>query len=55
MKIIAFITNPYLARHILAHLKLSTNPLDPLPPIPKEWENESQLIPTTPDGFGIDG
>jgi hypothetical protein len=58
MKIIAFITNPYLAKHILAHLKFSTNPFDPLPfektepengsqiPIDTtEWENGSQLVP----------
>jgi hypothetical protein len=43
MKIIAFITNPHTARHILAHLKFCTNPFDPLPYEPEEWENSSQL------------
>lgn len=62
MKIIAFITNPHTARQILAHLKLNTNPFDPIPLELEEWENSSQiavepeyemsqLIPGTHDGF----
>ena len=39
MKIIAFITNPNVARHILTHLKFSSNPFDPLPLETKEYEN----------------
>jgi hypothetical protein len=51
MKIIAFITNPHTARHILSHLKLCTNPFDPLP-----FEREPEyticdLLSYTEDGF----
>jgi len=43
MKIIAFITNPHMARQILSHLKFCNNPFDPLPCEPEEWENGSQI------------
>ena len=54
MKIIAFITSTHLAKQIFTRLKLPTHPFDPEPFKESEWENESQLIPDTPDGFYSD-
>jgi len=52
MKIISFITNPYTARQILAHMRFCTNPFDPLPFEPQEPEyTVCDLVPHTADGF----
>lgn len=51
MKIIAIITNPHTARHILTQLKFCTNPFDPVPFEPEEWENGSQLVPECRQAF----
>jgi len=54
MKIIGFVTNPYLIRKILSRQGLPTVPPEFDPPIIREW-NVCQLFPGTTDGFYDEG
>jgi hypothetical protein len=54
MKIIAFITSPYLAKQILTKFKLSTNPFGPENCEEPERDEQCQLTPDTVDGFYTD-
>jgi hypothetical protein len=49
IKIIAFITNPYTAQRILNHLKICSNPFDPLPYEPDTCEYPTSAPKHTPE------
>ncbi len=54
MKVIAFITNPYLAKQVLTKLKLPTNPFGPESYEESNWDEQCQLTSDTVDGFYTD-
>jgi len=54
MKIIAFVTNPHLAKQILMRFKLSTNLFGPENSEESDWGGLCQLTSDTVDGFYTD-